>query len=197
MKTSYDSTSEGKIVNPKIIASLAIVAIVLSSIAITIGSINLIYLVNPNLSPFSQQPTITDAEIFCQVQQVYVQGASHFYGQQYGSYPMLAYGVSGHGFFNFTNLPDVNLQIYITNNNTKSLFNVAVVVSYRNLQNTWVNTTKAEVGFLDIQQNKEAHSTLMSPKVFYIQWWTNVINNTIPVLNMTDLRVTAYGFSKP
>lgn len=109
-----------------------------------------------------------------------------------------------YGSQNFSSLPHVNLGVSIFNNSSKSLFNVVIEVLYRTAENKWNMTAKTDIGFLDIQQYKQTQITLTNP--YLLLWhtkrpkyngitiWENV---TIPVLNASDYKITAYGFAKP
>lgn len=68
-----------------------------------------------------------------------------------------------YGAGNYSSLPHVNLGVQILNNNSKSLFNVAIEVSYRTTENNWETTAKKDIGFLDIQQRKQTQITLTNP----------------------------------
>ena len=99
----------------------------------------------------------------------------------------------------------VNFGVSISNNNSISLFNVEFEVSYRTAENEWNTTTKANIGFLDIQQSKHSEVTLTNP---YLSLWqtrrpdyrsgeTIWENVTVYVLDANDCKITAYGFAKP
>jgi hypothetical protein len=114
---------------------------------------------------------------------------------------------------NFSSLPNADLGVQVFNNDSKSLFNVAIDISYRTTENKWATITK-EVGFLDIQQYKQTTITLTNPYLYpwhtvggfrsmYIRAdgmtdykWT-FENFTVYVLNASDSKITAaYGFAK-
>lgn len=97
-----------------------------------------------------------------------------------------------------------NLGARIFNNNSKSLFNVIVEVSYRTTEDKW-NTTKKEMGFLDIREYKQTKITLTNP---YLSLWqtkrpdysgreTTWENVTVYFFNASDYKIVAYGFEKP
>jgi len=101
-------------------------------------------------------------------------------------------------------LPHANLGVTISNNNSESLFNVAVEVSYRTSEGSWNTTARTDIGFLDIQQSKQTFVLLTNP---YLSLWhtkrpkyggtTTWENVTVYFLNATYFQIAAYGFSKP
>jgi hypothetical protein len=106
---------------------------------------------------------------------------------------------------NDSSLPNVNLGVYILNNNSETVFNVAIEVSYRTTENEWKLTTRIALGFLDIQEYRQTQITLTNP---YLPLWhtkrpiyglgtTTWENVTVYVLNASDYKITTYGFAKP
>ena len=103
----------------------------------------------------------------------------------------------------------MNFGVRVHNNNSISLSNVEVEVTYRTVENNWNTTEKVNIGFLDTQQSKQTKITLVNP---YLSLWdtrrpdsarhasdkgTTWENVTVYVLDATDCRITAYGFAKP
>ena len=154
--------------------------------------------------PQQTQPQSTNEQnpIFCYAKESWTSDWRKTEG-----YPVLA--SYSFGTQNFSSLPNVNLGVRISNNNNIALFNVEVEVTYRTVWNTRKTTEKVNIGFLDIQQNKQARITLVNP---YLSLWdtrrpdsarnaddpeTKWENVTVYVLDVTDCKITAYGFAKP
>jgi hypothetical protein len=102
-------------------------------------------------------------------------------------------------------LHNVPLRMWIANNNSKSLFNVGVEVSYRTTENNWVTITKTDVSFIDTHSGKQTVVNLVNPYLSLLHTkeadysgeettWENV---TVYVLDESDYKITAYGFAKP
>ena len=138
---------------------------------------------------------LPDTRIFCSA---YENNTSNWYKTD--NCPVLAsyeYGTPNYS------TSHINLGARVFNNNSKSLFNVMVEVSYRTTENKW-NTTKKEIGFLDIQEYKQTEITLANPylslwqtkrpKYNYETTWENV---TVYFFNVSDYKIIAYGFEKP
>lgn len=98
-----------------------------------------------------------------------------------------------------------NLGVQVTNNNSESLFNIVVEVSYRTTEDKWNTTSRIAIGFLDIQEYKVVHIALANP---YLSVWqtkeavydnpdTHWRNVTAYVLDASDYKITAYGYAKP
>jgi len=99
----------------------------------------------------------------------------------------------------------VKLGVSIQNNNSISLSNVQLDVSYRTMEYTW-NTTKANLGFFDAGEERHMEIALTNP---YLSLWatrrpvyarypeeTMWENVTVYVLNATELKITAYGYAE-
>ena len=148
------------------------------------------------------QSTNTHNPIFCYAIE---SGTSDW--QKTEGHPVLS--LYSFGAQNFSSLPNVNFGVRVHNNNSISLFNVEVEVTYRTVENNWNTTEKVNIGFLDTQQSKQTRITLVNP---YLSLWdtrrpdsarhasdkgTTWENVTVYVLDATDCRITAYGFAKP
>jgi len=98
-----------------------------------------------------------------------------------------------------------NLGVYVRNNNSESLFNIVVEVSYRTINEEWNTTSRIAIGFLDIQESKQVKMAFDNP---YLSVWqthervyndpnTEYRNVTAYVLDASDYKITAYGYAKP
>jgi hypothetical protein len=105
---------------------------------------------------------------------------------------------------NFSSLPNVDLGVGVFNNNSMTLFNIVIEVSYKTTENVWNLTKKTDVGILDVQQYKQTKITITNP--YLAVWHTqrpeykrpDILENvTVPVLDSSDYRITAYGFARP
>lgn len=139
-----------------------------------------------------------DNRIFCLAEE---KGTSNW--QKTIGYPVLS--TYNAGALNFSSLPDVNLGVRVQNNNSFSLFNVHVEVTYKTCETEWKTTESVNIGILDIQQSKEIKITLIEP---LLELWdtkradysgdeTTWEYVSVYVINATDLKITAYGFAEP
>jgi hypothetical protein len=102
-------------------------------------------------------------------------------------------------------ISQVDVIVSIKNNNSISLFNAVVELSYKNVDDVWVTATKTDLGFIDVQEGKRTEVTITNPHLLlwdtkrpkYTNEGTIWENVTVYVLNIPELRVTAYGFAKP
>jgi hypothetical protein len=99
----------------------------------------------------------------------------------------------------------VNLGVRVKNNNSESLFNIVVEVTYKTSEGQWNTTSRIAIGFLDIEEYKTVKIALSNP---YTSVWethervyndptTEYRNVTAYVLDINDYRMTAYGYAKP
>ena len=171
------------------IASIAVIAVVISALLI--------------LEIQNQNP-----KIFCYAEE---NDTSEWY--KAGHSPVMATGYFPNDIevlpANFSSLQKVTLGVQIFNNGTKSLFNIAIDVSYRTTVNKWNTTARADLGFLDISHSKQTGITLTNP--YLALWHTEVYirhgsptgayytfeNDTVYFLNASDYKITAWGYAKP
>jgi hypothetical protein len=104
---------------------------------------------------------------------------------------------------NYT-VTSINFGVLITNNNTKSLFNIQVEVSYKTTQGDWT-TVKENKGFIDMNEAKQTTVNLPNP---YLSLWDTkrpIYGNsetqweyvTVYYLDASYYRIIAYGYSEP
>jgi hypothetical protein len=117
---------------------------------------------------------------------------------------------------NITYPDNATLTVDVNNNQTISLFNVGVEVSYLTTANKWNTTTQTGLGFLDVYsswrqsgaqytgQNYQKYVTIyLTNPIFYEYYFThkNSIGQNVTaneyILNMTDCHISAYGYAKP
>jgi hypothetical protein len=107
---------------------------------------------------------------------------------------------------NVTEMPSVEIHVLISNNNSISLFNVAIEVSYLTIvQAPWNNATKTDIGSIDVGESKSITITLVNP---YLELWgttravylggiTVIKNVTVCVLDLDNVGFAAYGYAEP
>jgi len=100
-------------------------------------------------------------------------------------------------------LNEINLGVLIMNNNTKSLFNVQVEVSYKTAQGNWV-TIKENKGFIDMGEHKQTRINLPNP---YLNPWdakrpqytssgTQWEYVTVYYFDSNDYKINVYGYAE-
>ena len=99
-----------------------------------------------------------------------------------------------------------NLGVRVVNNNSESLFNMVVEVSYRTSEGKWNTTARIAIGFLDIQESKTVRMALANPYLSIWQTQEHVYNDpntkyrnvTAYVLDASNYKIiAAYGYAKP
>lgn len=106
---------------------------------------------------------------------------------------------------NETEVPSIEITVNIYNNNSISLFNVGMEVTYRTIENTWSTITKTNLGFVDALSEKHVEVTITNP---YVSLWdtkkavyndpdTHWVNGTVCTLNLDDINTVAYGYAQP
>ena len=134
-----------------------------------------------------------EPKIYCSAQE---SGTSNWYKTEKN--PVLTSYQFGN---NFSSLPNAKLGVRFSNNNTKSLFNVMIEVSYLTINGNW-NTTSKYTGFLDFEEEASTEITLMNPKLLY--WDTEIPvyrvpeedwkDVNVPYLDSDNFKITVYGF---
>ncbi len=105
---------------------------------------------------------------------------------------------------NFVSIPQTaNLGVSVYNNNSNSLFNIVIEVSYKTSNGNWNTTSRIAIGFIDIQEGKQVKIALENPYLSVWQFQERVYNDpnveyrnaTAYVLDANDYEITAYGYS--
>jgi len=148
----------------------------------------------------SQEPDKQNPKIFCNAKEDHI---SSYYQIDPETNAIIGLVVSED---NVTEMPNVEIQILISNNNSIPLYNVGVEVSYLTIiQAAWNTTTKTDTGFIDAGGSKRTTITLVNP---YLELWqttrpvylggiTVIENVTVCVLDLDNVRFTAYGYAEP
>ena len=106
---------------------------------------------------------------------------------------------------NETEVPSLEIVVKIDNNNSLSLFNIGIDVTYRTIEDKWTTITKTNLGFVDALSKKQIELIITDP---YVSLWetkyavyndpdTHWINGTVCVFNLDDISTVAYGYAEP
>ena len=162
------------------------------------------YFMSQIFSSPSQLSEITNPKVICYAVESGTSGWYKAMNFTVGNSPVISLYEPESG--DFEPMPQTaNLGVYVKNNNSESLFNIVVEVSYRTSEDKWNTTSRIAIGFLDIQENKQVHIALANPYLSVWQTKEAVYNNpdthwrnvTAYVLDASDYKITAYGFAKP
>lgn len=143
------------------------------------------------------QTTQTEEQIYCTAME-------HETSKWYKTTDQPALSRYVYGAANFSTLPNVELGLLVKNNNTLTLFDVYVTITYNTTKGTPQNVT-AKIGSLDIQETKQIKITLTDPQLLiwetkrpnYATSPTTWENVTIPVFDVTACNITVYGHKTP
>ncbi len=100
----------------------------------------------------------------------------------------------------------VSVVISIDNNNSVSIFNTVIELSYpTEAVGVWNTTTKTDIGFIDVHGRKQTEITITNPNLIlwntkrpdYTKQGTVWENVTVYVLDLTALKIVCYGYAKP
>ena len=148
---------------------------------------------------FPDVDLIQQSKIFCNADEsvqsswtrTYPENRSKFY-----------YVVSG---MNETELPELRIKVTIRNNNSISLFNTGIEVTYKTIDNKSNTITKTNLGFVDANSVKDIEIIITNP---YVSLWetkkavyndpdTHWTNGTVCLLDLDDINTIAYGYAEP
>jgi ABC-type transport system involved in multi-copper enzyme maturation permease subunit len=149
-------------------------------------------------SPSQSGMDLLNPKIFCYAEGGPSSGWFRSYSNRTESDPVVSQ-------INITEVPSLDIQVVIRNNNSISLFNAGIEVSYRTTENNWNTITKTNLGFVDAQGEKHTEITITNPYVslwqtkraFYSQGETVWENVTVCTLDYDDLKFTAWGYAEP
>jgi hypothetical protein len=113
---------------------------------------------------------------------------------------------------NFVPMPQsANLSLQITNNVSRTLYDIVVEVRYKTSEGSW-NTTRTVIDSLGIQESRTVNVPLANPAIttenttelatYYPNdpnhnWNPHSVHLTEYVLSLRDHEIDAYGFAKP
>ena len=106
---------------------------------------------------------------------------------------------------NETEVPELDIRVTVRNNNSISLFNIGIEVTYKTIDSNFSTITKTNLGFVDALSVKDIDITITNP---YVSLWetkkavyydpdTHWTNGTVCVLNLDDISTIAYGYAEP